>query len=320
MDRITKLKKYQVFIFGSNLAGNHVGGTAADAVKYFGAEMGKATGLQGQSYAIPTLGKAMKKLGVSSIKRYVVKMFDFAVKNPKMEFMVTPIGCGIAGFTPEQIAPLFRNSPSNVVLPEEFKALQVVKGFKAFEKGLICKGEQFTLGDVKELCGEIEPCRRGYHFCENPLDVLDYYNLVDSEFAEVEALGEVKVEGNKSVTDRIKIGVKLELPAFIKVAVEFLLERCFSDTKVNEGDSSKLAASGDYSKLALNGENSVGANIGIDGIAKGVKGCWITLAEYKYEDGKYFPICVKSAKIDGKNLKENVWYELEKSKFVEANN
>ena len=81
------------------------------------------------------------------------------------------------------------------------------------------------------------------------------------------------------------------------------------------GDSSQLAASGDSSKIEIHGEGSVGANIGIMGIIKGRKGNWVTLAEY---DENFAPICVKSAKIDGKKLKEDIWYKLQKGRFVEA--
>src|SRR3990167_8409250 len=172
--RITSLPEKSIFVFGSNLAGNHAGGAAADAVKYFGAIQGQAVGIQGQSYAIPTLSKHLHKLKIESIAKYIKVFLVFARKNKELEFVVTPIGTGIAGFSIDKIAPLFTNVSSNVVLPEKFTVLRVVKGFKAFDKGLVCKDEKFVVGEIKTFDGEIEPCRRGYHFCENPLDVLDY--------------------------------------------------------------------------------------------------------------------------------------------------
>jgi hypothetical protein len=84
------------------------------------------------------------------------------------------------------------------------------------------------------------------------------------------------------------------------------------------GYYSKLAASGDYSQLDITGNNSVGANIGVNGMVKGINGCWITLAEYKIKNDSYVPAYVASAQIDGKKLKENVWYKLENKKFVEV--
>ena len=114
---ISKLFPNEIFVFGSNLEGMHGGGAALTAYKKFGAVWGQGTGLQGQSYAIPTM-----QGGVETIKPYVDEFIDFARKHPDLRFLVTPIGCGIAGFTPSQIAPLFteaKNLP-NIYLPKEF--------------------------------------------------------------------------------------------------------------------------------------------------------------------------------------------------------
>ena len=88
------------------------------------------------------------------------------------------------------------------------------------------------------------------------------------------------------------------------------------------GESSQLAASGDYSKLAASGKHSVVAGIGINNIAKAVKGCWITLAEWRFnsEEDKYIPVCVKTEYVDGERIKENTFYKLENCEFVEVNN
>ena len=116
-ERITKLGPGEIFVFGSNLAGMHGGGAARIAVDRFGAIMGQGVGLQGQSYAIPTM-----QGGVNTIQPYVDEFIRFADCHPEMTFLVTRIGCGIAGFRPEQIAPLFAaavNLP-NVHLPLDF--------------------------------------------------------------------------------------------------------------------------------------------------------------------------------------------------------
>ena len=199
-----------------------------------------------------------------------------------------------------------------------------MKGYKAYGKGLKCKGFQYEVGKEYKHEGEINPCQSGFHFCENPLDVLDFYDLTECEFSEVEATGKTKTDDNKkTVTDKIKIGAKLDLPAFIKASFDFLWERCKAKEKDNgyysqlasSGDSSQLASSGYYSQLEMQGEKSVGANIGINGIIKGKKGCWITLAEYGDNNEIKF---VASAKIDGKKIKENTWYKLKNKKFVEV--
>lgn len=116
-DKITSLQPNEVFVFGSNLAGMHGGGAARVARKLFGAVMGQGVGLQGQSYAIPTM-----QGGVETIKPYVDEFITFASAHPELKFYVTRIGCGIAGFTTQEIATLFKNAlgKPNIVLPRDF--------------------------------------------------------------------------------------------------------------------------------------------------------------------------------------------------------
>ncbi len=114
---IEHLKENEIFVFGSNLAGMHGGGAARTARLHFGAIMGKGVGLQGQSYAIPTM-----QGGVDTIRPYVDDFIAYAKTHPSQHFLVTPIGCGIAGFDPEDIAPLFEEAKEikNISLPESF--------------------------------------------------------------------------------------------------------------------------------------------------------------------------------------------------------
>lgn len=116
-ERITELKPNEIFVFGSNLAGAHGGGAARLAYNRFGAIWGHGVGLQGQSYAIPTM-----QGGVETIKPYVDEFIRFAMTRPDLKFYVTQIGCGIAGFTPDEIAPLFKDAikMENVILPVDF--------------------------------------------------------------------------------------------------------------------------------------------------------------------------------------------------------
>ena len=116
-ERITELKPNEVFVFGSNLAGSHGGGAALLAYRKFGAIWGQGVGLQGQSYGIPTM-----QGGVKTIKPYVDEFIEFAKQHTEYKFLVTKIGCGIAGFRDEEIAPLFGNAVDleNVILPKEF--------------------------------------------------------------------------------------------------------------------------------------------------------------------------------------------------------
>ena len=116
-ENIDKLDRDDVFVFGSNLEGNHAGGAARVAYEKFGAEMGQGVGPQGQSYAIPTM-----QGGIETIKPYVDQFIDYARECDQNTFYVTPIGCGIAGFKDEEIAPLFDEAYDlyNVRLPESF--------------------------------------------------------------------------------------------------------------------------------------------------------------------------------------------------------
>lgn len=116
-EMIYSLKPNEVFVFGSNLNGAHLGGAARVAYSKFGAKWGEGVGLQGQSYAIPTM-----QGGVNTIKPYVDQFVAFAKEHPELTFYVTRIGCGIAGFKDEEIAPLFENAKelSNVFLPKTF--------------------------------------------------------------------------------------------------------------------------------------------------------------------------------------------------------
>lgn len=102
---IEQLDDGEIFVFGSNGSGAHLGGAAATAVTKFGAIYGQAEGLQGQSYAINTMD------GPEVLAEQVERFIEFAKEHPEMKFLVTEIGCGIAGHTPEEIAPLFKDVP-----------------------------------------------------------------------------------------------------------------------------------------------------------------------------------------------------------------
>lgn len=109
-----------VFVFGSNLAGIHGRGAALFAARYRGAIRGEREGLQGSSYAIPTRDRSFRTLHINEIRTYVSRFLRFAADHPNLHFSVTPIGCGLAGLSPEQVAPLFADAPRNVTLPQDF--------------------------------------------------------------------------------------------------------------------------------------------------------------------------------------------------------
>jgi hypothetical protein len=120
-EEITSLKEDEVFVFGSNLRGVHGAGAAKTALQW-GAQYGNPRGLQGKTYAIPTKDRALNTLPIREIARYVSAFMIFASRFPEKKFLVTAVGCGLAGYTPEDIAPLFRwcVDLENVWLPESF--------------------------------------------------------------------------------------------------------------------------------------------------------------------------------------------------------
>ena len=218
-----------------------------------------------------------------------------------------------------------------------------MKGFKAFNKGLVCRGKQYTENTLfEEKTAKI--CNKGMHFCENPFDVLDYYPLVDgkgefSEFAEVEALADTKTDDNKKFcTTKLKIGAKLSFSGFVKACVDFVIEKTTLDAKDissgnaakigSSGNAAQIGSSGDYAqigssgndaKITSEGEDSVICCAGHGSVCKAKKGSWITLSEWEYNDEKerFVPVCVKTEFVDGERIKENTFYKLEGGEFVE---
>ena len=108
----------QIFVFGSNLAGRHGKGAALDAYKRHGAVYGQGIGYQGCAYGIPTKDRGLNTLPLNTIRSFVLDFLFFANEHPDMQFNVTRIGCGLAGYKDADIAPMFKGAPDNCVLPE----------------------------------------------------------------------------------------------------------------------------------------------------------------------------------------------------------
>ena len=121
MKEITHLQENEIFVFGSNYAGRHGKGAAKTALK-FGARFGQGIGLMGQCYGIATKDRNLKVLPLLSIQQQIRRFLDFAGQHPELKFLVTPIGCGLAGYKPKDIALLFYfyKIPTNIVLPDVF--------------------------------------------------------------------------------------------------------------------------------------------------------------------------------------------------------
>ena len=329
MKRIESLKPNQIFVFGSNANGNHAGGAARQALELFGAIMGQAEGLQGQSYGIVTLDKDMQKVSLDYIKEQLIKLNAFAKRNPDKVFLMTLIGCGIAGFSIEEIKSEVERIDweRNVDIPDEFR---VVQSYKAFDKDMKCRDYQYEVGgEYEEESAKI--CESGFHACTNPFDTLNYYPLINdngqmTRFASVEQSGMVdNTESDKTCSSRVKIKAELGFPGFVRACVEWVKEitspATIKTSKLSDNGKycAQIGSSGNSAQIDSTGEDSVICCAGCNSAVKAKKGSWITLAEWKLDDekGRFVPVCVKTEYVDGQRIKEDTWYELINGVFVE---
>ena len=214
----------------------------------------------------------------------------------------------------------------------------VIKSYKGFDKDMQCRGFQYEVGKEYDMDGEIKCCNRGFHACKSPLEVWDYYDMLNSRFAEVEQSGKIDEEekSTKICSSRIKIKAELKLADIINIGVEWL-KNVTSPSKVktngalndngdrkkqigSSGDSAKIGSSGYYAQIDSTGDDSVIMCAGNKSKAKAKIGSWITLAEWEWSDEKNrnVPVCVKTEYVDGENIKADTWYKLENGKFVEV--
>lgn len=207
---------------------------------------------------------------------------------------------------------------------------KVIKSYKGFDKNMQCRGFQYEVGKEYEIDGDIKCCKRGFHACESPMEVLDFYDMSNSRFAEVEQSGKIDKEENstKVCSSHIKIKAELKLADLINLGVEWLKD-ITSSSKIkpnslndNGGGSAQIGSSGDYAKIDSTGEDSIIMCAGSDSIVKAKKGSWITLAEWVWDDEKKrkVPKCVRTEFVDGKRIKEDTWYQIKNGEFVVAEN
>ena len=197
--------------------------------------------------------------------------------------------------------------------------------YKGFDKNLRCRGFQYEIGKSYTYKWEITLCESGFHACQYPLSVFNYYAPADSRFAEVEASGKIVSSDDKLACEKLKIKAELSLNAMITAAVKFTISNVKkSKTATNTGDYSAATNTGNYSAATNTGDHSAAKVVGKDSIAcglgykckaKGAKGCWLVLAE-RDKNGKILNI--KTYCVDGKNIKENIFYILENGKLTEA--
>ena len=203
-----------------------------------------------------------------------------------------------------------------------------IKAYKGFNKNLQCQPDddkppfQYEVGKEYEE-NDAKLCFCGFHACEFPLDVFGYYPPADSRYCEVELDAiEEKKEDSKRTGKKIKIGAEIGLDGIIKAGVKFILEKAESCEKgtgyqsvaTNTGHRSVATNTGDRSAATVSGEGSVACALGYEGKAKGTKGCWLVLAEWKDDHRKD----VRCFYVDGESVKENVFYKMKEGALVEV--
>jgi len=185
-----------------------------------------------------------------------------------------------------------------------------VIAYKGMDMDMKCRGYQYEVGKEYEE-EKSELCKPGFHACEYPLAVFDYYPPNSSRYFAVEQSGEIKTDGAKTASTKIKIGAEIGIPGLVKAAIEYTRSRC--EPKKSEHATGNLGAA------SATGIGCVAIATGISGKAKGTAGNAICIVERGDWDGKTYPIKnIYSAIVDGEKIKENVYYMLKDGKLVEV--
>ena len=236
-----------------------------------------------------------------------------------------------------------------------------MQGYKGFNEQLQCTPEgnvfQYAVGETYRHPGMIDLCESGFHFVENPLEVLNYYPPT-GRFAEVEAedVHDATENGStKRVARSLHIKAELSLSALLHLAVKYILDQVEwknapatntgdrsaatntghssaatntghrsaatntgdSSAATNTGDSSAATNTGDSSAATNTGHEGCAVSLGIKAVARGALGCWLTLAEWEQDtNGLWHRVNVKTVRVDGKKILPNVFYRLQKGKFL----
>ena len=196
--------------------------------------------------------------------------------------------------------------------------------YKGLDENFKCRGFQYEVGKEYEEDGAI-CCEKGFHACENPMDVWEYYSITDSRFAIVEQYDIIDKEDNKICSSKIKIKAELKFADFVKLCVDAVVDKCKLNSKNDNGgyyaqigssgNYARIGSSGDCARIKSEGQRAVIMCAGGNSKARAKKGSWITLAEY---DDNRKPVCVKTEQVDGERIKEDTWYQLIDGEFKEV--
>ena len=205
----------------------------------------------------------------------------------------------------------------------------IIKSFKGFDKDLKCRDFQYEIGGEYET-DSAKACQKGFHACEVPLDVLNYYKPATSRYCEVEQSGILSKDGkdSKVASSKIKIGAEIGIPGLVKAQIEWVKKTCEDSSEqmakdghaAAQGDEGHAAAQGWKGHAEVNGKNAIAAAFGVHGAVKACHGSWIMATEWRKDNKDEWEIaCVLTAKVDGENIKPDTWYAVKGGKFVEVN-
>ena len=220
----------------------------------------------------------------------------------------------------------------------------IIKSYKGFNNNLTCRGFQYEIGKDYSLDGNVQICERGFHACENPLDVMGYYFMDDNgnmaRFCEVEQSGDIErnTDGSdtKVASSKIHIKAELKFADIVKLGIEWIKEQVEGKDNPNDeknisssgyyakigssGDYAQIGSSGDSAQINSTGEDSVICCAGHNSQVRAKKGSWITLAEWVWDEKKErnVPKCVKTEYVDGKRIKADTFYKLVDGEFIEV--
>ena len=197
--------------------------------------------------------------------------------------------------------------------------MEKIKGYKGFDKDMKCRGFQYESGKDYTYDGDIKCCKSGFHFCENPLEVLSYYPPATSRFCEVEGSGNSDGENDDSKisVSNLHIGLEIGLSGLIQAGIKFILDKVnFNGNRVlNTGNYSAATNTGYCSAAEVKGKDSIAIAAGYNSKASGTIGCWLVLTE---RNSDYEIVDVKAVRVDGHSIKENTFYSLENGQIKET--
>ena len=192
--------------------------------------------------------------------------------------------------------------------------------YKGFDKDLKCRGYQYEVDKEYEQDGKVKCCENGFHACEAPLAVFNYYPPAESRYCEVEQSGSIHKDGDKTASSKIKIGAEIGIPGLVKAHVEWVKANVKTESAAtNTGYRSAATNTGDYSAATVGKGGSVAIVTGFDSKARADIGSAIVVCERGEWNGETYPLLgIRAAIVDGVALKANTFYKLVNGEFVEA--